>query len=76
MNARDIMALLPVILLAGTANAVMLAIAFKRNHALAAGLTLTGLAAAFLSLFAARPSAPRQVTSLLLVDQYALFTWA
>lgn len=73
MNARDITALLPLILLAGTANAVMLAIAFKRNHALAAGLTLAGMAAAFLSLFAASPVAPRQVTSLLLVDQYALF---
>jgi NADH-quinone oxidoreductase subunit N len=73
MNARDIMALLPLILLAGTANVVMLAIAFRRNHALAAGLTLVGLAAAFLSLFAASPLAPRQVTSLLLVDQYALF---
>lgn len=73
MNARDITALLPLILLAGTANAVMLAIAFKRNHALAAGLTLAGMAAAFLSLFAASPLAPRQVTSLLLVDRYALF---
>lgn len=73
MNARDITALLPLILLAATANAVMLAIAFRRNHALAAGLTLAGLAAAFLSLFAASPLAPRQVTSLLLVDQYALF---
>jgi len=73
MDARDITALLPLILLAGTANVVMLAIAFKRNHALAAGLTLAGLAAAFLALFAASPLAPRQVTSLLLVDQYALF---
>src|SRR6516225_7091463 len=73
MDARDITALLPLILLAGTANVVMLAIAFKRNHALAAGLTLAGLGAAFLALFAASPLAPRQVTSLLLVDQYALF---
>jgi NADH-quinone oxidoreductase subunit N len=73
MNAQDVMALFPLILLAGTANAVMLAIAFKRNHALAASLTLAGLAAAFLSLFAVWPLAPRQVTSLLLIDQYALF---
>ena len=73
MNSRDMIALLPLILLAGTANAVMLAIAVKRNHALAEGLTLAGLAAAFLSLFAASPLAPRQVTPLLLVDQYALF---
>jgi len=73
MNAQDIIALLPLILLAGTASAVMLAIAFKRNHALAAAMTLAGLAAAFLSLFGASPLAPRQVTSLLLVDRYALF---
>ena len=58
MDARDITALLPLILLAGTANVVMLAIAFKRNHALAAGLTLAGLGAAFLALFAASPLAP------------------
>jgi len=73
MNARDILALLPLILTAGTALVVMLAIAFIRSHALAAGLTLLGLAAAFLSLFLAAPLAPRQVTSLLLVDRYALF---
>src|SRR5258705_11922786 len=73
MNAADILALLPLILLAGTAILLMLAIAFKRNHALAAGLTLVGLAAAFFSLFAAARLAPRQVTSLLLVDEYALF---
>jgi NADH-quinone oxidoreductase subunit N len=73
MNTADMLALLPLILIAGTAIVVMLAIAFRRNHALAAGLTLVGLAVAFLSLFAAAPFAPRQVTSLLLVDQYALF---
>jgi NADH-quinone oxidoreductase subunit N len=73
MNAQDILALLPLILMGGTAVVVMLAIAFIRNHALAASLTLLGLAAAFISLFAAAPLAPRQVTSLLLVDQYALF---
>ena len=73
MNAQDILALLPLILMGCTAVVVMLAIAFIRNHALAASLTLLGLAAAFISLFAAAPLAPRQVTSLLLVDQYALF---
>jgi len=73
MNAQDILALLPLILMGCTAVVVMLAIAFIRNHALAASLTLLGLAAAFISLFAAAPFAPRQVTSLLLVDQYALF---
>ena len=73
MNAADMLALLPLLLIVGTAVVVMLAIAFKRNHALAAGLTLVGLAAAFISLWAVAPLAPRKVTSLLLVDRYALF---
>ena len=73
MNAADILALLPLILIAGTAVIVMLGIACKRSHTLAAALTLVGLAAAFISICAAVPLAPRQVTSLLLVDRYALF---
>jgi NADH-quinone oxidoreductase subunit N len=73
MNAADILVLLPLLLIAGTSVVVMLAIAFRRNHAFAAVLTLVGLAAAFISLYAAAPLAPRQVTSLLLVDRYALF---
>src|SRR5208337_433062 len=73
MDARDILALLPLLLVAGTSVVVMLGIAFKRNHTVAAGLTLVGLAAAFISLWAAAPLAPRQVTPLLLLDRYALF---
>ncbi|MGA8508426.1 MAG: NADH-quinone oxidoreductase subunit N [Candidatus Sulfotelmatobacter sp.] len=73
MNAAYTLALLPLILIAATAVIVMLGIACKRSHALAAALTLVGLAAAFISISAAEPLAPRQVTSLLLVDRYALF---
>lgn len=73
MNAADILALLPLLLIAGTSVVVMLTIAAKRNHALVAGLTLIGLSAAFASIWAAVPLVPRQVTSLLLVDRYALF---
>jgi NADH-quinone oxidoreductase subunit N len=73
MNAADILALLPLLLIAGTSVVVMLAIAAKRNHALTVGLTLVGLAAAFASIWAAAPLVSRQVTSLLLVDRYALF---
>jgi NADH-quinone oxidoreductase subunit N len=73
MNATDTLALLPLLLLAGTAVLVMLGIAVKRSHALAAGLALVGLAASFLSVFAVAPLVPRQVTSLLLIDGYALF---
>lgn len=73
MNAADILALLPLLLIAGTSVVVMLTIAAKRNHALVAGLTLIGLSAASASIWAAVPLVPRQVTSLLLVDRYALF---
>jgi NADH-quinone oxidoreductase subunit N len=73
INAADIIALLPILLISATAVVVMLAIAVKRNHALAAGLTIAGLAAAFLSIFAALRLVPRQVTPLLLVDRFALF---
>ena len=69
MNATDTLALLPLLLLAGTAVVVMLGIAVKRSHELTAGLTLTGLAASFLSVCAVAPLVPRQVTSLLLIDR-------
>ncbi|HZW80153.1 MAG TPA: proton-conducting transporter membrane subunit, partial [Candidatus Deferrimicrobiaceae bacterium] len=73
MNAADTLALLPLLLIAATAVVVMLAIALKRNHALATGLTLIGLTAAFLSIWATAPLLPRQVTSLLLVDRFSQF---
>ena len=73
MNATDTLALLPLLLLAGTTIVVMLGIAAKRSHKLTAGLTLTGFAASFLSIFAVARLVPRQVTSLLLLDGYALF---
>ncbi len=73
MNATNTLALLPVLLLAGTAVVVMLGIAVKRNHKLTVGLTLSGFAASFVSVCAIAPLVPRQVTSLLLIDRYALF---
>jgi NADH-quinone oxidoreductase subunit N len=73
MNTNDLLALLPLLLIAASAVVVMLGIACKRSPALAAGLTLAGLTAAFVSIWVAVPVVPRQVTPLLLVDKYALF---
>ncbi len=73
MNAADFEVLLPLIIIGAAAVIVMLAIAWRRNHLLAATLTLTGLAIAFASLKAATRVAPRQVTGLLVVDSYAIF---
>ena len=72
MTLADLITLLPLIVLTGTAVLVMLAIAFYRNHLLTVSLTLVGLVLAFGSLWfsAARPA--RQVTSLLILDNYAL----
>ena len=73
MNATDALALLPLLLLAGTAIVVMLGIAAKRSHELTATLTLAGLGASLLSICAAVPVVPWRVSSLLLIDGYALF---
>lgn len=69
MTAADVLALLPLLLVAATSIAVMLAIAVGRNHAVAFGLTLAGLAASFCSIFFVHP---RPVTALLILDNYAL----
>ena len=73
MTRADCITLLPLTLIAGTSMLVMLAIAFTRNHTLAARLTVAGLLAAFLSVLAVTPYVPRHVTALLILDRYALF---
>jgi NADH-quinone oxidoreductase subunit N len=73
MNTVDLLALLPFLLIAGTSVFVMLAIAVWRSHWLSLGMALAGTAAAFASLWLVAPLVPRKVTSLLILDQYALF---
>jgi NADH-quinone oxidoreductase subunit N len=73
MSRIDIAALSPIIVLAATAIAVMLCIAFYRNHKVTALLTLAGLGAAFAALFIAAPLIPHSVTALVIVDGYGLF---
>jgi len=60
-------------LIAGTPLVLMLVIAWRRNHALTAGLTVAGLVAALMSLWAVTPYLPRPVTPLLSMDGYAVF---
>jgi NADH-quinone oxidoreductase subunit N len=73
VNGSDLLALLPLIVLAGSSILVMLVIAVRRNHLLALVLTLVGLTLSFISLSVSWTVAPRRVTSLLVVDRYALF---
>ena len=73
MGGHDLIALLPLLIVAGTSILVMLAVAAHRDHRVSATLTLLGLAAAFASLWVAAPAVPLQVTPLLMLDRYALF---
>ncbi len=73
MSARDLLAMLPLVLTAATAVALMLALCFGRSHRVALVVTLVGLAAAFGAVVPAWGLAPRDVTPLLHVDRFALF---
>jgi NADH-quinone oxidoreductase subunit N len=69
----NLMALSPLILLAGSAVVVMLASAFYRHPRPVMMLALAGLILSFASLFLSRGIGSRQVTALLVLDHYALF---
>jgi NADH-quinone oxidoreductase subunit N len=76
MSTADLMALSPLIVIAATAIALLLLIAFRRHHTAALAVALGGYAGAFATLPAAGAVVPRQITPLLLVDGYGLFYMA
>ncbi len=73
MTNADLTLILPFIVIAATALIIMLMISFYRCHILAAFLTLGGITLSFFSLTLSYPLLPRQVTSLLILDHYAVF---
>lgn len=73
MNASDLIALLPMILVGLTSLVVLLVAAFVRRHGLAAAATLVGFAVSFLSVGLAWTTAPRLVGGLLYFDRFVLF---
>jgi NADH-quinone oxidoreductase subunit N len=70
MGSVHVISLLPLLLIAATSVVVLLAIAVRRNHAVAFALTLAGLVAGFCSTFLVPTN---QVPQLLLMDRYAFF---
>lgn len=72
MDAADFIAVLPLMIIAATAIAVLL-LAVRRHHLAAATLTVVGLGGAVLSLLAVVSVVPRQIEPLLIVDGYGLF---
>ncbi|HEX7360753.1 MAG TPA: proton-conducting transporter membrane subunit, partial [Bryobacteraceae bacterium] len=73
MNSTDLIALLPLLVIAFMAIVVMVAIAIHRSHTLTVAITIVGFCASFGVLFAAAPLVPRQITELLTIDKSALF---
>jgi NADH-quinone oxidoreductase subunit N len=73
VNGADVIALLPIIVVAGVPVLVMLTTAVRRSHAFTLGLTLAGLGAAFRCTWLAGSVEPRQATALLTIDNYSLF---
>lgn len=76
MNVHDLLALLPMIMIASTPVLVMIGIAVSRSHGFSFMLTLYGIYVSLLSMAVAYPEVPRQVTPLIMVDHYALFYMA
>ncbi|MGH8684341.1 MAG: NADH-quinone oxidoreductase subunit N, partial [Nitrosospira sp.] len=73
LTHSDLMALLPLITVGGSAVVVMLAAAFYRRPRPVMALTLLGLIISLAALPLAADFGPRQITPLLIVDNYALF---
>jgi NADH-quinone oxidoreductase subunit N len=79
MTFSQLMPLAPVLIVSLTSVLVMLLVAIKRHHALAATTTVIGLNAALLCIvwqLYLPNSGPAQVTSLFMVDGFALFYMA
>jgi NADH-quinone oxidoreductase subunit N len=72
MTKSALIASLPLLLLALTSLAVMVGIAVKRDHRTAAIMSFGGVAISFASLWPAASAVPIQLSSLLVIDRYAL----
>ncbi|MBO0863370.1 MAG: NADH-quinone oxidoreductase subunit N, partial [Chloracidobacterium sp.] len=73
MTIDDLIALSPLIAVAMTAVALLPLIAFYRDARATLVCALIGIALAFATLPVAASRSPRQITPLLILDQYALF---
>jgi NADH-quinone oxidoreductase subunit N len=74
--ATDLLATLPLLVMAATSIVVLLLVAFWRDLLVATVVTLVGHAAACASLAVAATVIPRQLTALLIIDGYGLFYMA
>ncbi|CAG1065895.1 NADH-quinone oxidoreductase subunit N [uncultured bacterium] len=73
MSPSELSALLPILITAAAASALTAAAGFYSKHGFVAGFTMAAFALSFASIFIAAPAAPIAVSSLLVVDGFALF---
>jgi NADH-quinone oxidoreductase subunit N len=74
MTVHDLVRILPMLVIAATLTFITLFIAFRRNHLLTCILALAGISIAFLTLpIVSAAPLPFQVTSLIIMDRYAVF---
>ena len=73
MTSPDFTALLPLLIIAISSIVVLLQISFSRNSYITYLLTCFALVIAFISLFWSAANTPTQVTSLIVIDKFALF---
>lgn len=73
LNQTSLFMLGPIWMLGLWVVIVMLVLAVRRNHRLTFALTLIGLACTFAINILIRSGAPLRITSLLLIDRFALF---
>jgi NADH-quinone oxidoreductase subunit N len=73
MSTTDLIAILPLLVLAATAVLLLLAIAIRRSHTTSFSIATAGLILACASVTAAARGLPHPVTALFIVDGYALF---
>ncbi|HEX9387232.1 MAG TPA: NADH-quinone oxidoreductase subunit N [Anaerolineales bacterium] len=73
MPIQDLISLFPLLILSASIVTVMLVAAFWRNHRLTFSLTLFGLILSLISLPLASRTLPLPLTSLLIIDEFAIF---
>jgi len=73
VTGDDLIALLPLLILAAASVLILLQIAFYRSHLITALVAMDGFALAFLSIPFVADEVPRQVTPLLILDYYSYF---
>ncbi|MCF8303124.1 MAG: NADH-quinone oxidoreductase subunit N [Bacteroidales bacterium] len=73
MEKLDIISLIPLMILAGASVVIMLMIAVKRNHQFTVIFSLLAFAASLISLGQLSSVLPRQIQSMMLFDEYALY---